>query len=458
MLDVIVMPLPYNSIVSTRRFVRENPDSARKFIKAHLEAVNLLKTDRETGIKTLAKYLRRTRDRHLLEKSYDISVSDTIMPRKQYPTLAGIKSISDSLVKTYPKAATARPEDFTEIGFIKEFDDNGFVDSLIGSRSERMKFLSRVLAALCIVPGFADKTAVAADTVKISISNVEGSFLFGAVAAKKGFFAEENLNAELIRIAGNVMVPAMANGDIDYTLMFGSVVRATLSSFPFKVAGSFVDSPTGALVGKATVTTPQSLKGKSIAVSSFGAGAHVTAVLTVQHLGMSPNEVKLVASGGDAGRLAALQNGLVDAALLNPAAAARAERLGFRVIAKSYDLFTFPYAGLGTTNRKLAEKPAEVKRVLKALIKGSRFMRENRDETVQVLSDWARIDRQSAADYYDATWKSSSPDGSIPEKGLRLVIEDAKSALKIQRDVSFAEVADDSLVKEVQRDMKIKGR
>jgi NitT/TauT family transport system substrate-binding protein len=130
LLDVIVMPLPYNSIVSTRRFVRENPDSARKFIKAHLEAVNLLKTDRETGIKTLAKYLRRTRDRHLLEKSYDISVSDTIMPRKQYPTLAGIKSISDSLVKTYPKAATARPEDFTEIGFIKEFDDNGFVDSL----------------------------------------------------------------------------------------------------------------------------------------------------------------------------------------------------------------------------------------------------------------------------------------------------------------------------------------
>ena len=321
-----------------------------------------------------------------------------------------------------------------------------------------MKFIGLVLAALCFVAGSAGGTAVAADTVKISITNVEGSFLFGAVAAKKGFFAEENLNAELIRIAGNVMVPALANGDIDYTLMFGSVVRAALSGFPFKVAGSFVDSPTGALVGKATVTTPQSLKGKSIAVSSFGAGAYVTAVLTVQHLGMNPNEVKFVASGGDAGRLAALQNGLVDAALLNPAAAARAERLGFRVIAKSYELFTFPYAGLGTTNKKLAEKPAEVQRVLKALIKGSRFMRENRDETVQVLSDWAKIDRQSAADYYDATWRSSSPDGDIPEKGLRLVIEDARSALKIQRDVSFAEVADDSLVKEVQRDMKIKGR
>ena len=36
--------------------------------------------------------------------------------------------------------------------------------------------------------------------------------------------------------------------------------------------------------------------------------------------------------------------------------------------------------------------------------------------------------------------------------------DDAKSALKIQREVTFSEVADDSLVKEVQPDMKIKGR
>jgi ABC-type nitrate/sulfonate/bicarbonate transport system substrate-binding protein len=320
-----------------------------------------------------------------------------------------------------------------------------------------VKFACVMLAALFLAGSVFVNAAASANNVKISISNVEGSFLFGAVAERKGFFTQEDLNVELIRIGGNIMVPALANGDIDYTLMFGSVVRATLSGFPFKVVASFVDAPTGALVGKAGLT-PQNLKGKTIAVSSFGAGAHVTAVLTVQHLNLNPNEVKFVAAGGDSNRLATLQNGLVDAALLNPAAAARAEKLGFRVIAKSYDLFTFPYAGLGTTSRKLAEKPTEVKRVLKALIRGSRFMkeRENREETIQVLSQWARIDRQSAADYYDATWKSSSADGTIPEKGMRLVIEDAKSAMKIDRDVAPAEVADSTLLREAQKEMKLK--
>ena len=108
------------------------------------------------------------------------------------------------------------------------------------------------------------------------------------------------------------------------------------------------------------------------------------------------------------------------------------------------------------TTRKLAEKPAEAKRVLKALIRGSRFMREHRDETVNILSDWARIDRQSALDYYDAAWRASSADGTIPDKGLRLVIEDARSALKIEREVSASEVADFNLVKEVQRELRLK--
>jgi NitT/TauT family transport system substrate-binding protein len=130
LLDVISMPLPYNSIASTRRFVRDNPDVARRFIKAHLETVHLLKTDREAGLKTLAKYLRQTKDRQLLEKSYDISTSDSILPRKQYPTLAGIKTILDTVVKTYAKAASAKPEDFIEVGYIKEFDESGFIDGL----------------------------------------------------------------------------------------------------------------------------------------------------------------------------------------------------------------------------------------------------------------------------------------------------------------------------------------
>jgi hypothetical protein len=95
----------------------------------------MLKTDREAGVRTLAKYLRQTRDRQLLEKSYDISTAENILPRKQYPTNAGIKTVLDSLVKVYPRAAIAKPEEFTELQYLKEFDESGFIDNLYKNKN-----------------------------------------------------------------------------------------------------------------------------------------------------------------------------------------------------------------------------------------------------------------------------------------------------------------------------------
>jgi hypothetical protein len=90
--------------------------------------VHRLKTDRETGIKVLEKYLRLN-DRYLLEKTYDVSVGDKILPRKQYPSVPAIKTVLEMLPER-PKARTAEPEDFFDARFIKQLDETGFIDSL----------------------------------------------------------------------------------------------------------------------------------------------------------------------------------------------------------------------------------------------------------------------------------------------------------------------------------------
>jgi NitT/TauT family transport system substrate-binding protein len=128
--DVGELPFPYNSLVSTRRFIKNNEEIVKRYVKSHVEAVHRLKVDRETGIKVLAKYLRRIDDRYLLEKSYDLSVADNILPRNQYPSLAAIKTVLDMLGERNPKARKAQPEHFVEVSFIKELNESGFVDNL----------------------------------------------------------------------------------------------------------------------------------------------------------------------------------------------------------------------------------------------------------------------------------------------------------------------------------------
>jgi NitT/TauT family transport system substrate-binding protein len=134
--DVAALGLPYQhtGVATTRKFMRERPDIVRAYIKAHVEAVHRLKTDREGGIRVLAKYMGGLKDREILEKTYDRAVADNILPRQQYPSLDGIKMILDTLAEKDPKAKAAKPQDFAEMRFIKELEDSGFISALYAAK------------------------------------------------------------------------------------------------------------------------------------------------------------------------------------------------------------------------------------------------------------------------------------------------------------------------------------
>jgi ABC-type nitrate/sulfonate/bicarbonate transport system substrate-binding protein len=130
--DVAELGLPFVHIgvATTRNFIRDNLDVVRRYVRSHLEAIAVMKTDREAAIKVLAKYLGQIKDRDVLIKSYESAVPDSRISRKQYPHMPGIQMALDLLVEDNPKAKNAKPEDFVENRFIKELEDTGFIDNL----------------------------------------------------------------------------------------------------------------------------------------------------------------------------------------------------------------------------------------------------------------------------------------------------------------------------------------
>ena len=136
--DVGALGLPFlhNGIAASRRYVQDNGDTVKRYVKSQIEAVHLMKTDRKTSVAVLAKYLRQTKSREILERSYELSVTDQKYPRKQYPSLPGIQTVLDAIADENQKAKTARPEQFVDARFIKELDDSGYIDSLYRGRSK----------------------------------------------------------------------------------------------------------------------------------------------------------------------------------------------------------------------------------------------------------------------------------------------------------------------------------
>jgi ABC-type nitrate/sulfonate/bicarbonate transport system substrate-binding protein len=125
-------------------------------------------------------------------------------------------------------------------------------------------------------------------------------------------------------------------------------------------------------------------------------------------------------------------------------------------LARTSDLFNFPVSGLIASAKKIKERPDEVKRVIKATIKANRYIRQNRDGTLPIMIEWLKIDKEMAAATYESSVKSFSDDLGVPEDGLRLLINEAKRITKVDREVSFSEVADLSVVREAQKDLAIR--
>jgi ABC-type nitrate/sulfonate/bicarbonate transport system substrate-binding protein len=120
----------HTGAATTRRFIREHPDTVRRYVRAHVEAVHRIWTDKEGTIKALGRYMGSGVERDILEKTYENVLSERFYPKKQYPSLEGLKTVLDDIAERDPRAKTAKPEQFVDFTFIKELDQSGFIDNL----------------------------------------------------------------------------------------------------------------------------------------------------------------------------------------------------------------------------------------------------------------------------------------------------------------------------------------
>jgi ABC-type nitrate/sulfonate/bicarbonate transport system substrate-binding protein len=295
----------------------------------------------------------------------------------------------------------------------------------------------------------------AADKVRIGVPPAGGHITL-PLAHRMGLFKDEGIEAEIIRIAGGVATAALVNDEINYFTGITFPVRAAIQGLPIKIVACYLPAPPFVLVARPEVKSVLELKGKTLGVAEIGQGPDVIGRLILKHAGLDPErDTKFIRAGAAEGRLAAMNQGLIAATILPVPWDVHAKRMGFHVLARAYDLFSYPEVGLVVSVRKIREKPDEIKRIIKAGIKANRYIRANRDGTIQFQMDWLRTNRELSAASYNSLAKVFSEDGSLPERGLRLIIEEAKKLAKVDREVSFNEVSDLSILRQAQRELGI---
>jgi len=123
------IPFLFTGMLSSPKIMREKNEALTRFLRGYIEAMAVIRRDKETTMKSMGKFLK-TNDREVLESVYD-DYKD-VFPQVPLMTAAEVKAVLD--VAKSPRAKQMHPEEFFDNSLVQKIQASGFIDAVNGKR------------------------------------------------------------------------------------------------------------------------------------------------------------------------------------------------------------------------------------------------------------------------------------------------------------------------------------
>jgi ABC-type nitrate/sulfonate/bicarbonate transport system substrate-binding protein len=297
---------------------------------------------------------------------------------------------------------------------------------------------------------------VSAEPVRGAYPSANVQFLPAFVSLEKGFYKREGLDAELISVRSAVTaVQALLGNQIHFIFSVGPQMPSIWEGSDIVLLAQMIGRPTFSLIVTPDIQKITDLKGKKIGVSFGGSTfAGIKALLEVYK--MNPEkDVQYVSIPGSQPKIAAMQQGIIQAGLLAPPSDYVAIKAGFKRLVNLADVFKdTSFSGLAATGRTIKENPQFVKRMVRAIVRGVIHTRDHPEDAIQTMVKHWRMERDVAIDAYNLVKDSLQP---VPtEKGVELMAQWQAIALNVKPKRPVREYMDLRFVNEVVAELGVK--
>jgi NitT/TauT family transport system substrate-binding protein len=294
--------------------------------------------------------------------------------------------------------------------------------------------------------------------IRMSLPSKNVAYLAIYLARDKGLYKQEGIDLELILMPANLASTAVLTGNLDYNGAPTGVIGAAVQDRPMKVLIFTVARPLEFLMSKKEITEISQLRGKKIAGSSPGGTVTMLTKVVLKKLGLDPErDVFLNPMGGTgASRLAALDSGVVDAAILEMPENILAQQRGYNELLFLGDFAELPQNGFGTSERKIRESPDEILKMIRATLRGLQFIWEdkNREEVLNIImKEWKISDRKMASETFKHLSRVLTKDASVKPESVQFLIDLARESAKVSRPVAVADAVDYSFVDKARKEL-----
>ena len=209
------------------------------------------------------------------------------------------------------------------------------------------------------------------------------------VANEAGFFAEEGIDAEIIRTAGSIAPMALMANEVDVAIMSAYLmIPVAERNKDVVMLGGFSRYASMVFVSRPDIRGAQDLKGKIVGIQRPGDAYEKSARFALKHLGLDADkDVKLLALGTNDVMWSALQTGKVSATVLSPPGTLFARKAGMNFMVDLNDL-RLEYQGSTIATRRsfIAKNPALANGALRAIIRGVHLFKTRKEDTIRILA------------------------------------------------------------------------
>jgi NitT/TauT family transport system substrate-binding protein len=314
---------------------------------------------------------------------------------------------------------------------------------------------------LCIATsydwGFAQPTKKEIGLIE-GISSPDFGYVPSFIARAKGYLANEGVDLKIVVMRATVSVPALVSGEIQFAV-HGSAMTAAMRGAPLKAVFFTYNTSIMQFTVRPEIKRPEDLRGKIIAISSPGGSQDQATRLMLKKFGLDPDrDVKLLAIGDAKARVIGMETGQITGSANNVDIAAELVRKGYRILANSAEVYPVPFSGMAAHDQFLRKSPDLAKKWLRAHVRALLLMRQNPEEAAQIAAKELKLDREVAreATKQALSFMSAEDPGGCTEQGVRLQIQYSSERLGIDPEkVKTADVADFTLLREVQRELGI---
>jgi NitT/TauT family transport system substrate-binding protein len=311
------------------------------------------------------------------------------------------------------------------------------------------KVLELVLAILLCLGGCQSEAGEATSLVKIHLPGYSTNSLPFLISDEMGFYRDEGIRIEIIRIQTGSGIQALVAGALDISQIVGpTTLAAMLGGAPLKVVTVFNDKPTFKLYVKKQFKRFADLKNARLGSTTPGSTNDRLLKLVLERNGLDwRKDLSLIYIGLSEVMLKSLQSGAIDGTALTPPTSFVAESFGFHPLFNFINEIGALQGGVAINNAFLNGRREIAQRFIGATIKGLKYFKSDRSGTVKIVTKYMNLNADTAGRVYDESLPSFVSDGTISEEFQDRVLDFELKAIGTDKKISRDKVFDFSLIK-----------